>query len=391
MGQRMGQGKMLLRVIAKALWVRPGKLLLSLTALTIGATLASAFLSLYFDLPQKMSGEFRTLGPNLVAAPRGQNADDAQTFPADAERRIASNDSGAATLPWLYAVGQVSGHDLVLGGTALARLAELHPSWHGLPSFAKVIDGQPSEAFAQEGVIAGETAVGAFGWKIGDTVRIAYGGKELALPLLAIVSTGESEDSRLILPLERLQSLTGEAGRLSLIQIAAPGPANAVDASWRRIAAALADMPGVEIRPLRPVVESEARVVMKVRGLMLGLAGIVLALVVLSVLTTVSGRILDRQKDIGVMKALGGSDAAIARLFLAETSLQALAAAAMGFAAGFALARLAAERIFHSSIALRWDVAAAVGGITLVAALVATVVPARWIRGMDAAVILRGE
>ena len=68
------------------------------------------------------------------------------------------------------------------------------------------------------------------------------------------------------------QSLTGQAGRLSLIQIAAPGSANEVDAAWRRIAAALAGTRDVDVRPLRPVVESEARVIMKVRGLMLGLA-----------------------------------------------------------------------------------------------------------------------
>ena len=157
------------------------------------------------------------------------------------------------------------------------------------------------------------------------------------------------------------------------------------------MAARLADAPEVEIRPLRPVLESEARVVMKVRGLMLGLAGIVLALVVLSVLTTVSGRILDRQKDIGVMKALGGSDAGIASFFLAETACQALLAAVAGYGVGFLLAQLAAERVFHSTIAMRWDVAGAVVGITLGVALIATALPARWIRSMDAAVILRGE
>jgi putative ABC transport system permease protein len=317
--------------------------------------------------------------------PRGHTEDAAATFPADLEQRIASSDSSAATLPWLYAVGKVSGRDIVLGGTMIVRLAQLHPSWQGLPMGAH-----------QDGVIAGETAARSFGWKTGDTVRIAYGANELALPLLAVVSTGESEDSRLILPLAKLQALTGEAGQLSLIQIAAPGSAGEVDSAWRRIAAALADTPGVdslgvEVRPLRPVVESEARVILKVRGLMLGLAGIVLALVALSVLTTVSGRIFDRQKDIGIMKALGGSDAGIGRLFLAETSVQALAAAAIGFVAGFALARLAAEHLFHSSIALRWDVAAAVTGVTMLAALVATVLPTRWIRNMDAAVILRGE
>lgn len=373
----MARWKMLLRVIGKALWVRPGKLFLCMTALTVGATLASAFLSLYFDLPGKMSSEFRTLGPNLIVASRGAG----ETFPASVQGELATAYPEIDALPWLYAVGRAAGRDVILGGTDLAGLAPMHPGWQGLPSVA----------LAQEGLVAGEKAAAVFGWTPGTTVRLAYGGKEMSMTVAGIVSTGGSEDSQLFLPLAAVESLTGLTGRLSLLQLAVPGTAAEVDSVWRRMAAGVSEASAVEIRPLRPVLESEARVVMKVRGLMLGLAGTVLALVILSVLTTVSGRILDRQKDIGVMKALGGSDAAIARFFLAETAVQALLAAALGWVAGFALAQLAAVRIFHSAITLRWDVAAAVVGITLAVALIATTLPARWIRGMDAAVILRGE
>ena len=368
---------MLLRLIGKALWVRPGKLFLSVTALTVGATLTSAFLSLYFDLPGKISAEFRTLGPNLIVAPRGSG----QTFPASIEDQLIGPDAEVSRLPWLYAIGKADGRDVILGGTELANLARMHPSWNGLPP-------SPSPG---EVLIAGQKAAEVFGWSPGETVRVAYGEKEISLPLAAIVSTGGSEDSQLLLPLEALQALTGQAGRLSLMQLTVPGTASAVESVWHQMAARAGNLPEVEIRALRPVLESEARVVMKVRGLMLGLAGIVLALVILSVFTNVSGRILDRQKDIGVMKALGGSDAAIARFFLAETAVQALLAAAVGFGTGFALAQAAAEGIFHSAIALRWDVAAAVVGITLGVALLATVLPSRWIRRMDPAVILRGE
>jgi putative ABC transport system permease protein len=222
-------------------------------------------------------------------------------------------------------------------------------------------------------------------------VRIRYGEQERSLLLAGIVSTGGSEDSQVLLPLATLQAMTAQHGRLSLLQLAAPGSAGEVSAAWQRMAAGIAGAPEAEIRPLRPVLESEARVVLKVRGMMLGLSGIVLALVILSVLTNVSGRILDRQKEIGVMKALGGSDAGIARIFLAETAAHALLAAALGLAAGFVLAQAAAQRIFHSTIALRWDVAAAVAGLTLAVALLATVLPARWIRRMDPAEILRSE
>jgi putative ABC transport system permease protein len=365
---------MFLRIVSRALWVRPAKLFSSLSALTVGATLASAFLSLYFDIPGKMTTEFRALGPNLMVVPRG----DAQTMPAALDARLAEEHSEVARLPWLYAIGRINDEDVILGGTELDRVARLHPSWHIAPS----------GPLGQEGILAGAKASAHFGWKPGEMVEVRYGDNRLSLPLLGAVSTGSSEDSQLLVPLAALQALTAQPGRLSLIQLAAPGSSSQVEAAWQSLQTAI---PDAEVRPLRPVIESEARVVMKVRNLMLGLAGIVLALVMLSVLATVSGLIVDRERDIGVMKALGGSHTSIAGFFLAEMGFLALLAAAIGYAAGFGLARWIALRVFQSAVELRADVLGAVVAATLSAAMIATLFPTRWIRRADPAVILRGE
>jgi putative ABC transport system permease protein len=101
--------------------------------------------------------------------------------------------------------------------------------------------------------------------------------------------------------------------------------------------------------------------------------------------------IVDRERDIGVMKALGGSHTSIAGFFLAEMGFLALLAAAIGYAAGFGLARWIALRVFQSAVELRADVLGAVVAATLSAAMIATLFPTRWIRRADPAVILRGE
>src|ERR1019366_9744748 len=119
---RDGSWRMFFRVVSKAFWFRPGKVSASVVALTVGATLVSAFLSLYFVLPGKMSGEFRTLGPNLIVAPRGND----QTFSEELYTRLGSRQPQVIALPWLYAVcraaNKAGGGDVVLGGTALGRL-----------------------------------------------------------------------------------------------------------------------------------------------------------------------------------------------------------------------------------------------------------------------------
>jgi putative ABC transport system permease protein len=389
----MRRWRMSYRVISKALRFRPGKVSASIGALTVGATLVSAFLSLYFVLPGKMSGEFRALGPNLIVAPRGND----QTFSDDLYNRLISRQPQAIALPWLYAVGQAAnkgvGSAVVLGGTDLARLASMNPGWKVLAgdstqSLEAFLKGKQQGLGEQGWLLAGEKAAAHFGWNVGQTVEVTYGGRAIRLPLEAVVSTGGSEDSQALLPISALQALTTQTGKLSLIQARLPGSAAQVESRRGEIAALL---PEAEARPLRQVVESEARVVMKVRALMYGLTAVVLGIVILSVMTTVSGVVLDRQRDIGIMKTLGASEFMISFLFVAETAVCALAAAVLGYWLGFGLAEWASVGIFHSALPWRGDVLASVVAVTIAVALAATAFPIHLVRKMEPAVILKGN
>ena len=389
----LGDRKMFFRVVSKAFWRQRGRVMASLAALTVGATLSSAFLSLYFDLPRKMTAEFRSLGANLLLAPRG----DAQTFPETVYAQLALSHPQIPRLPWLYAVGRVQGRDAILGGTEQAGLAALNPGWKAFEtaeqrgaaaSLETFLGTRPPLSSSGRWLLAGEQVASFFGWRAGQAVQLEYGGKAVTLPLGGIVSAGGSEDSQLFLPLAALQDLTGLQDQLSLVQVAVPGPAAQVEQVRQQFAAQL---PAVEVRPLRQVVESEARVVLKVRGLMFGLTAIVLCIVILSVMTTVSGLVLNRQREIGLMKALGGADSAVSLLFVAETACFALLAGVAGYLLGFGLAQWAAQRIFQSSLEWRWEVLPAVLGVTVAVALAATAFPVYLIRRLEPAVILRGN
>ncbi len=378
--------KMLYRLVGKAFLHRPGRLLASLAALTVGAMLSSAFLSLYFVLPAQMSGEFKTLGPNLVLAPPQEQ----QTFPGDLDSRLSAAQPQLMSVPWLYAVGQVQESSVVMAGTDLSRLAAIDSGWKVAAEAGSNQSVRELASIAQtpDWLLAGEKAAEQFGWKPGQQVEINYAGKPLRLRVAAVISTGGSEDSQAIVPLSSLQSLTQQPGRLSLLQVRAPGSAAQVESARRQIAALL---PELDARPLLQVVESEARVVMKVRLLMYGLTAVVLGIVVLSVMTTVSGVVLDRQRDIGVMKTLGGSNWIISSLFMLESEITALASAVVGYWLGFWLAEWAAHAMFQSSLPWRPDVLASVVGATLFVALIATAIPIRAVWKLEPAAILKGN
>ena len=385
----MKRWAMLLRVISKAFWFCPGRLSASLGALTVGATLSSAFLSLYFVLPAKMSGEFRTLGANLIIAPRQAET----TFSDELYARLAARQPQLAAVPWLYAIGKAADSNVVLGGTEVGRLAPVNPALQVSPGEAtKNLDAflkeQPAEFQNQPWLLAGEKAAAHFGWSAGQTVELGYGDGKIRPRLAGVISSGGSEDSQVILPIANLQQLTAQPARISLIQARVPGAVEQLESRRQEIAALL---PELDVRPLRQVVESEARVVMKVRALMYGLTAVVLGIVILSVMTTFSGLVLDRQKDIGIMKTIGGSDAMIAFLFVAETAATAFIAAVFGHSLGFGLAEWSARGIFHSSLPWRWDVLGSVIGVTMLAALIATTIPIRLVRKLEPAVILKGN
>ena len=391
----MRSQRLFFRVVYKAFRVQPSRMAASFAALAVGATLASAFLNLYFDLPRKMTAEFRTLGANVILAPQGAG----ETVPQTVYAELAEAHPQVARLAWLYAVGNVGRQEAILAGTELERLAALNPGWRVMIDPSDRDSSEPVGDFVarlrttqadadSRWLLAGATAAALLNWKVGETVMVQYGVASLELPLVGILSTGGSEDSQILLPLADLQEITGREAQLSLIALALPGAAEQVEAVRQQIAARF---PAVDARPLRPVIESEARVILRVRNLMFGLTAIVLAIVILSVMTTVSGLVLDRQRDIGVMKSLGGTDRAISMLFVAETLSIAAVAAILGYAVGLGLAQWAAQRIFASPLPWRWDTLPAVVGVTLAVAFVAAALPVYRVRRLDPVVVLRGN
>ncbi len=360
------------RLIYRALLLRRRRISIALLALVVGATVASALLTTYTDLEQKMAREFRRYGANLVAGP----ASSEQTIPS--ESLAAVEGAGVSAVPFLYVVGKVNDRTAVLAGTDFEKLREFSRSWKLEGEWAL----QPPTPDPQPPALAGQR-VGA---RPGETVRVSVGDAATQFRVAGVISTGASEDSQLLLPLEQLQQMSGMQGRLSLIQVAAPP--EQVEATRNRLAAAL---PAAEVRVLRPVAESTGRILLKVRGLLFATTALVLMIVGMGVMTTLTAIVLERRKDVGVMKALGATETHIAALFVAESLLLGLAGGLAGYFGGLEVARWIGRSIFQAPVAARLQVLPQVLLVTAAVAIAATLVPLRLVRRVNPAVILKGE
>ncbi len=146
----------------------------------------------------------------------------------------------------------------------------------------------------------------------------------------------------------------------------------------------------MDARPVRQIVYSEAKVLGTVSRLMLALTILILTIIALCVASTMTAIVLERRKDIAVMKALGASNRAVMELFVSEGVALGLIGGLAGFFLGALFAREIALRLFDVALAPSWWVFPVVCLSTIVLAVFATLFPVRVVRRIQPAVVLKG-
>jgi putative ABC transport system permease protein len=194
-----------------------------------------------------------------------------------------------------------------------------------------------------------------------------------------------------MVPFARAQAEAGFHDSASLVEVRADG--QRVDEIRTALARAL---PETDVRVLHAVAETEANVVLKVKAAVFSLAIVIFAITTLCVTGNFSALVIERSKEIGVLKAIGAGETKIAALFLSESLVLALASTIAGYAAGLAVAYGIGRKIFSDSgsvaaIGVDFAVFAPVMAVTLVVAVLATLIAASRIWRIEPAVILRGE
>jgi putative ABC transport system permease protein len=205
-----------------------------------------------------------------------------------------------------------------------------------------------------------------------------------------IVSSGGAEDSQVIVPFDIAGQLAGLQNAASLVQVRADGE------RLTAIQTALASqLPEADVRLLHAVAETEANVVLKIRSTLFLLTVLILAITTLCVSSNFSALVLERSKEIGILKAIGAAERKIAALFLSESLILGIASSVAGYGVGLLVAWWIGRQIFPESAAagvgVNYGVFLPVAGVTLAMAAAATLAAAARIWRIRPAVILRGE
>ena len=362
---------MFLRMLMRAAVLRRGRAASALLAMIVAAAAATAMLNLYVDVQAKLRKEFRNYGANIVIV-----AKDGQALPADASQKIESQLGGRGiAVPFAYVVARTSdGQSVVVSGTNFEQVRKLDSWWS--------VTAWPNGA--QEALIGARAA--AVVSPMGQPFDLSFQGRTIHLTSAGILRTGAAEDSRVYLSMADFVTWSGI--QPSAIEIAASGSPDEINATITKLTTAL---PDAVVRPVRQIMEGEARVLGKTRSTLLASAGLIILTAALCVLATLIGWVLDRRRDFAIMKALGASERLIGSFFAAEAAVLGAIGAVLGFALGIGVAAWIGRVNFQAPVVPRFNVLPFVLAGSVAVALISAMLPMSLLRRVQPAVILRGE
>ena len=362
---------MFLRMLVRAAVLRRGRAASALFAMVVAAAVATAVMNLYVDVQAKLRREFRNYGANIIVFGR-----DGASLPAGALAEVESVvDGRGVAAPFALVVAHTTdGQPVVVAGTELDRVRQLD-RWWSVSNWPAT----PGQA------LVGVRALAVVSPK-NQPFDLEFQGHTVHLIPEGTVQTGAAEDSRVYISLNDFVSWTGV--QPSTVEVAASGNREEIAGIMRQLQQTI---PAAEVRPVRQIVEGEARVLGKTRATLLAAAALIILTSALCMLSTLMGWVFDRRRDFAIMKALGASDRLLNGFFAAEAAALGATGALIGFVLGVGIAAWIGRVNFHASVIPRFSVLPLVLAGSIIVTLLAAILPISLMRRVQPAVILRGE
>ncbi|MBZ8131915.1 ABC transporter permease [Afifella sp. IM 167] len=418
--------------------------LLAILTIALATTLMTALASLSIDVGDKMAREMKAYGSNIHVVPKSEsiplviggvdyNPLTGRDFLQEADLpKIKdifwrNNITGLSPfLPVKVAMtragdGGDTGSEVQLLGTYFKKPIKVEGSEDFMTgvtttnAFWRIDGAWPAEGALDE-VAVGEGLARNRAIAAGDTLSLAAqdGGAPRKVTVTGIVTAGGAEDGQILAPLALAQDLSGHVGKVASVDVTAltipendlsrrarhdPSGLDAeeydtwycsayVSAIVHQIEEAL---PDASARPIWQVADSEGVVIGKIQLLMLVVALAAFASSAMVISSLLNTAVMERSREIGLMKALGASRAAILALFVGEAVVIGIIGGLIGAAIGAGLAQVIGVTVFGSAIAFPAIVILVVVVGSVLIALAGSILPSRTIAGLAPVETLYGR
>ncbi len=405
----------------------------ALIALTValGVSLAAAMLNVMFDVGDKVNQELKAYGANITVTPKNSAVlKDVYGLENTSEYLNEADVGKIKTIFWTNNIvafaPSLAGNLTLADGSEIPAVGTWFEHEMTLPTGETFSTGdiemkswwQVSGNYPVEGnneVLVGQKLAAAKNIKVGDTIGYKnFDGTQGALKVSGIVTGGGDEDNQLLMDLAVMQKILNLPGKIDSIDVSAiTTPENEL----ARKAAANPDMLSQQereiwyctayvsaiayqieevianssARPVRQIAESEGKILDKTQLLMLLITILSLLSAALGVSNLVSANIMERSRELGLLKAIGATNFGVIILILTEIFIAGCVGGVVGYFLSLGLAQIIGTTVFGSAIANNIVVVPIVTVLMILILLTGSLPAIRMLLSLQPAEVLHGR
>ena len=420
-------------MVKGALIRQRGRFFLIALTVALGVSLAAAMLNVMFDVGDKVNQELKAFGANITVAPKNASLlNDVYGVGSDSGHKeyLNQEDLGktktifwtnniVAFTPMLNGTVSVNGQNVNLTGTwfnyhmTLPTGDAFDTGVEEMKSWWQIDGDWPKDNTDQ--VLVGQKLAESLQVKTGDTLSYRRAdGTQGQFVIAGIVSGGGNEDNAILASLPVVQQALNLKGKVSEIEVsaittpendlarkAAANPERLSQAE-REIWYCTAYVSSIAFqieevvnnssaRPVRQIAESEGKILDKTQLLMLLITVLSLISAALGVSNLVSANVMERSREIGLMKALGAKNYEVILMILTETLIAGILGGIVGYFIGMGFAQVIGYTVFGSAIANNIIVVPIVGALMVAVILLGSVPAIRTLLSLQPASVLHGR
>ena len=424
------------QMVKGALIRQRGRFILIALTVALGVSLATAMLNVMFDIGEKVNQELKAFGANITVTPRNsmvlKDLYGVETTKSTHREYLEESDLGnIKTIFWTNNIVAFSpslttnitladGEPVPFFGTWFEHTLTLPTDevyttgvkfmkswWH--------VDGDWADDTQTNQVLVGTKLAQKLGVSAGSTLSYKKpDGSDDTLTVTGILSGGGDEENQIVGSLALAQNLANAAGKIDQVEVsamttpendlarkAAENPKSLSQAEYDiwyctsyvgSIAYQIEEvMQNAAAHPVRQIAESEGKILDKTQLLMLLITVLSLLSSSLGVSNLISANIMERSRELGLLKALGATNLAVVLSVLAEIFIAGIMGGILGYVVGLGFAQLIGENVFGSGIAVNPYVIPIIAVLMSLVLIIGSVPAIRMLLSLQPAEVLYGR
>jgi putative ABC transport system permease protein len=397
------------------------KKIIAIAAVMLATSLATFLLNWSLNLGDKIQRDLRAYGANILITPQGESlplAEGNVSFEQFTQENFLKS-SEIQNIQQAFWKNQIVSYAPLLpakvlsGGKEVTLIGtDFGEGVSSLPKTSPYLLLKGKWPVADNELVAGKALGAEFGWKTGDSISLVSGSQGRSFRLTGLVQSGGSEDHQLFGMLEMVQDFTGHADMFKQLLVSAiVNPTNQLYERYQLNPKSLSpkeyerysctpyissvaeditkSFSGAEFRVVRQISQTEEKMSSKVNWLMILVTLAALVASSLTMTSTTTAMILQRKKELALMKAIGSYNSFIVFYLFAELFILAMIGSVAGYGLGSVLSMGLSRSLFGASFDVKWIVLPLVCFVGFLIIFCGSVFPLRLAITLEPAVALK--